>query len=96
MGTDVLVVHVCTYGSMSMERMDLKQKAHTKSEILSGTTLLLLEPEGHGIRPTLTHTTSFGGGQASTGAAASHAVGDTVRHLVGDDVIFKITVALGF
>jgi hypothetical protein len=37
---------------------------------------------GHGIRPSLTHTTGFGGLQASPSTTASHAVRDTMRHLV--------------
>jgi hypothetical protein len=56
---------------------------------------LLLSPLGHSIRPALTHTTGLGGLQAAAGSTASHAVSDTVGHLVDDNVVLERAVAVG-
>jgi hypothetical protein len=50
----------------------------------------------HGIGPSLAHAVRLLSLQAMCGAATGHAVGDTVRVLVDNNVIFKgaITVRL--
>ena len=68
---------------------------HTKSEVLNGTTFLLLEPEGHRIRPTLAHTTGLGVGEAASGTSTSHAVRDSVGHFMRNDIVFEVTITPG-
>lgn len=51
---------------------------------------VLLCPKGDFVRPPFTHTTHFRGAEADqlpACASASHAVGDSVSELVGDDVV---------
>jgi len=50
---------------------------------------------GHGIGPTLTHTTRFDSLQATTSSSASHSVSHTVSHLVNDKIVFERTITLG-
>ncbi len=50
---------------------------------------------GHGIRPTLAHTTSLGGLQTACRSATNHSVGNAVRVLMDHDIIFEGVITLG-
>ena len=63
-------------------------------EVLHGGTLLL-EPEGHSVRPSLTHTSGLGRGETGTRASTSKAVGNTVSHLMTDDIVLHVAVTVG-
>jgi hypothetical protein len=55
----------------------------------------LLSPVCHGVGPALAHAASLGRLQAATRTTTCQAVGDAVRVLVNDNVVFKGTIALG-
>jgi hypothetical protein len=59
-----------------------------------GTRADLLHPVGHSVRPALTHTTGLGSLKTTTSTAASHAVGNTMSHLVDNDIVLKRTYVI--